>query len=138
MSWWSNYKLLYQRQSSIRIPKDDTRGSCIPKVLRALIFKAHRIPRFSEFINYKEPYRICEKRNKWLQKKNYSIKGLRHFMKNVYRFNIFPFCIFFHVFPCCKYCFFFQPMLKRISFQMEQKNLIYLWIFFTGSIIDIF
>lgn len=93
---------------------------------------------FLNSLTTKNHTEYAKKRNKWLQKKNYSIKGLRHFMKNVYRFNIFPFCIFFHVFPCCKYCFFFQPMLKRIFFQMEQKNLIYLWIFFTGSIIDIF
>lgn len=105
MSWWSNYKLLYQRQVPFAYQKMTLAAVASRKCYGLWYSKHTEYLVFSEFIIYKEPYRICEKRNKWLQKKNYSIKGLRHFMKNVYRFNIFPFCIFFHVFPCCKYCF---------------------------------
>lgn len=136
MSWWSNYKLLYQRQSSIRIPEDDTRSTYIPKVLRALIFKAHRISRFSEFISYKEPYKICEKEAHDCKRKTIPSKVFGILWKMFTGSTFSPFAYFFIYFLVVNIVF--QPMLKRLSFQMEQKNRIYLWIFFSGSINNIF
>lgn len=45
-----------------------------------------------------------------------------------------PFAYFFIYFLVVNIFFFFQSILKHLSFQTKQKNLIYLWIIFTGSV----